>query len=102
MAFAERATTLKVTRVKHKWAGLRSFVADGSPVVGWDDEVQGFFWLAAQGGYGIKTSPALARVVAGLVEHDRLPADLREDGLREEDLAPGRCRVGRQSAPATV
>ena len=97
----ERATTLSITRIKHKWAGLRSFVADGSPVVGWDDEAQGFFWVAGQGGYGIKTAPALARAVAGLVGHGRLPADLREEGLREEDLAPGRCRMGLQSAPAT-
>ena len=96
----ERATTLKIARIKHKWAGLRSFVADHSPVVGWDGEVQGFFWVAGQGGYGIKTSPALARAVAGLIEGGHLPDDLRDNGLREEDLATGRCRVGRESAPA--
>jgi D-arginine dehydrogenase len=98
----ERATTLKIAHIKHKWAGLRSFVADNSPVVGWDDEVQGFFWVAGQGGYGIKTSPALARAVASLVEHGRLTADMRDAGLRKEDLAPGRCRVRPQSAPATI
>jgi D-arginine dehydrogenase len=89
----ERVTTLKIGRLSHKWAGLRSFVADGSPVVGWDDEVEGFFWLAAQGGYGIKTAPALARSTASLIVGSALPPDLRELGLDERDLAPGRCRT---------
>jgi len=89
----QRATTLAVPRITHKWAGLRSFVADGSPVVGWDDEVDGFFWLAAQGGYGIKTAPALARAVAGLIARDGLPRDLLDFGLDEWALGPARCRV---------
>jgi D-arginine dehydrogenase len=85
-------------RISHKWAGLRSFVADGSPVAGWDGEVANFVWLAAQGGYGIKTSPALARAIAGLVEGGQLPEDLRDLGLGEGDLSPARCR--RASAAA--
>jgi D-arginine dehydrogenase len=89
----ERMTTLTIGRLPHKWAGLRSFVADGSPVVGWDGEVPGFFWLAAQGGYGIKTAPALARTAVGLIAGNGLPADLRDLGLAERDLAPSRCRT---------
>jgi len=41
----ERATTLQVRRCRHRWAGLRSFVADRSPVVGFDPLQPGFFWL---------------------------------------------------------
>ena len=89
----QRATTLAVERVAHKWAGLRSFVADGSPVVGWDDKIEGFFWLAAQGGYGIKIAPALARAAAGLVARDGLPPDLRDIGLDGSILGPTRCRA---------
>ncbi|TIU10782.1 MAG: FAD-binding oxidoreductase, partial [Mesorhizobium sp.] len=55
----QRATMIDVRRIEHQWAGLRSFVRDASPVVGFDAEAEGFFWLAGQGGYGIKTSPAL-------------------------------------------
>jgi glycine/D-amino acid oxidase-like deaminating enzyme len=47
-----------------QWAGLRSFVADREPVVGFDPLVPGFFWLAALGGYGIQTSPALSFLAA--------------------------------------
>jgi D-arginine dehydrogenase len=97
----QRATTLAVQRVTHKWAGLRSFVADGSPVVGWDDEVEGFFWLAAQGGYGIKTAPALARAAAELMASGHLPSDLREAGLDVSDLAPSRCRAAESALAAT-
>lgn len=93
VVWLEEVTTIKVGRVAHKWAGLRSFVADGSPVIGWDDAVDGFFWLAAQGGYGIKTAPALARATASLIADEGLPIDLRELGLAERDLAPARCHV---------
>jgi D-arginine dehydrogenase len=63
----ETATTLNVTRIVHKWAGLRSFVADRTPLVGYDAAQPGFFWLAALGGYGIQTAPALSRLAASLV-----------------------------------
>ena len=62
----ERETTLKVTKIEHSWAGLRSFVADEIPVVGFDGEVSDFFWLAGLGGYGIMMAPALATLTADL------------------------------------
>jgi D-arginine dehydrogenase len=62
----EHETKLKVPKVEHSWAGLRSFVADDAPVVGFDLQVPGFFWLAGQGGYGIMMSPTLAKLTADL------------------------------------
>jgi D-arginine dehydrogenase len=62
----EQATSVVVRQVKHRWAGLRSFVADRSPVIGFDPDAAGFFWLAGQGGYGIQTAPAAARLAAAL------------------------------------
>ncbi len=88
----EGATTLKVQRVSRAWAGLRTFASDSSPVVGHDDGVDGFFWLAGQGGYGIKTSPALSRACASLVRHGCLPQDLVDLGVTASELAPGRLR----------
>jgi len=52
----EQMTTLEIRRPARTWAGLRSFVADGDLVGGFDPVAPGFFWLAAQGGYGIQTS----------------------------------------------
>lgn len=62
----EKDTTARVTRVEHRWAGLRSFAPDGNPVIGFDTDTEGFFWLAGQGGYGIQTAPANARLTADL------------------------------------
>ncbi len=67
----ERATTLKVGRISHRWAGLRSFVADRSPVIGFDATAEGFFWLAGQGGYGIQMAPGAARLAAQLLQKGR-------------------------------
>jgi D-arginine dehydrogenase len=88
----EQAANFRVQRVLRKWAGLRSFVADKSPVIGFDSDLPGFFWLVAQGGYGIQTAPALARVAAALACDAEIPEDLRELGVRAEDLSPARLR----------
>jgi len=94
----ERATTLAVRRVHRRWAGLRTFALDGSPVVGFDPVAPGFFWLAGQGGYGIKTSSALARAAAKLIDTGCLPEDQRELGLTVDDLTPGRLQRSIQDA----
>ncbi|MES2496451.1 MAG: FAD-binding oxidoreductase [Pseudomonadota bacterium] len=91
---AEEAMTLDVRRTKRSWAGLRSFVADRTPVAGFDPTADGFFWLAGQGGYGIQTAPALARTAAALAMRRALPADLVAEGVRPADLAPDRLARG--------
>ncbi|MBE7637781.1 FAD-dependent oxidoreductase [Sneathiella sp. P13V-1] len=63
----EEATTMDVTRLEHSWAGLRTFVQDKTPVVGYAPDAEGFFWLAGQGGYGIQTAPALSKLTADLI-----------------------------------
>ena len=88
----ETITTLSVKRVHHSWAGLRSFVPDRSPVVGFDDAVDGFFWLAGQGGYGIMLSPVLGRTTASLIVDKSLPADLQQAGLTPDAIGPARLR----------
>ena len=86
----EQAATFRVQRLVRKWAGLRTFVADKSPVVGLDSEVPGFFWLVGQGGYGIQTSPAMGRATAALIGGGEIPEDLRKLGVRAGDLSPAR------------
>lgn len=88
----ETATRLRVRRLASRWAGLRTFAPDKTPVVGFDATTAGFFWLAGQGGYGIQTSPALARAAAGLILAGDLPAELKARGLERAALAPGRLR----------
>jgi len=88
--FAQEALGLQVRRVKHSWAGLRSFVEDRCPVVGFAPDSDGFFWLAGQGGHGIQIAPATARLAASLVRGETVPADLRELGFDAASVSPAR------------
>ena len=63
----EHAVDWRVARVEHRWAGLRSFVADRLPVYGFDPTAPGFFWCAGQGGFGIQTAPAAAALAAAVL-----------------------------------
>jgi len=89
----ESMTTVGVRRVAHKWAGLRSFAPDRTPVVGFDHDAGGFFWLAGQGGYGMQTSSAMARTAAALIRGDAIPADIAREGVTAAALSPARLRT---------
>lgn len=89
----EAATTLQVSRVASKWAGLRSFVADRNPVVGYEPDAPGFFWLAGQGGYGIQTSQGIALLASTLICDAPMPTALTDAGLQLGDVLPNRLRT---------
>ena len=86
----EEATTLTIRRPTRTWAGLRSFVPDGDLLAGFDPQVPGLFWVAAQGGYGIQTSPAMGQASAALVRGAPLPEPLTRFGLDAGMLSPVR------------
>ena len=94
----EEMTTLTIRRPTRTWAGLRSFVADGDLVGGFDAKVPGFFWVAAQGGYGIQTSPAMGEACAALARGLPLPERIAAFGLTPAMLSPA--RLARGAAPA--
>ncbi|MGN6446357.1 NAD(P)/FAD-dependent oxidoreductase [Amnibacterium sp.] len=81
-------TDLGLAAPQTTWTGLRTLARDAVPVVGFDDEAPGFYWLAGQGGYGIQTSAALAQLVAA----DLLGAPHAVAGLEgvQEALSPAR------------
>lgn len=83
----------RVPRVRHRWAGLRVFSPDRTPVVGFDPSAPGFFWCAGQGGYGIQTAPALGRAAAALARGLDLPEDIAACGVRAQELSPERFRA---------
>ncbi|WP_299285672.1 FAD-binding oxidoreductase [uncultured Tateyamaria sp.] len=86
----QRHTIIDVRRIEHSWAGLRTFVSDGAPVVGFDGALDDFFWLAAQGGYGIMMGPALAKASRSLIQHNRLPDDFEKRGVSQSAISPAR------------
>ena len=89
LARFEALMDFPVERVTRTWAGLRSFVEDGALVIGPDPEVDGFFWCAAQGGYGFQVAPAAAAVLAHHVVGTPTPVDASATAA----LSPSRFRA---------
>lgn len=82
----EERTTLKVGRIHSRWAGLRTFAPDRHLVAGLDPRADGFFWLAGQGGFGLQTSPVMAKVAASLIAGTLWPTP----AVTAADLSPAR------------
>jgi D-arginine dehydrogenase len=89
----EATTTLSIRRPARVWAGLRSFVADGSLVGGFATQSPGFFWVAGQGGYGIQTCAAMGEACAALARGLPLPQRLQQFGLTAAMLGPERLQT---------
>jgi D-arginine dehydrogenase len=81
----EKAVNWRVTQVERRWAGLRSFAPDRLPVYGFAPDAPDFFWFAGQGGFGIQTAPAAARLGAAL-----LLGEMPRDGIEPAPYRPGR------------
>lgn len=73
LARYEAYVTEPVTRVETNWAGLRTFASDRALVIGPARDVDGFFWMAGQGGYGFQTAPAAGKLLADHVMKRKSP-----------------------------
>lgn len=93
IARIEAMTTLTIRRPSHTWAGLRSFVPDGDLVAGFDPLAPGFFWCAAQGGYGIQTAPAMGELCAAWIRGEPAPARIAAEGVDAAYLHVARLRT---------
>ena len=85
----EHYTTIKVARIAHRWAGLRTFTADRVPTAGFAPDAPGFFWLAGQGGYGFQTAPAMAEIAEALDHRRRMAERACRIGCRSGTSRPG-------------
>lgn len=85
----ESSTGIDVRRVAARWAGLRTFVADGEPVLGFDADLPDFFWVAGLGGFGIQTAPAIGELAAALIQGAAVPQWAAASAL-ERAFSPAR------------
>jgi D-arginine dehydrogenase len=92
----QNVTDWRIAAVERRWAGLRSFAPDRMPVYGFDPEGEGFFWFAGQGGFGIQTAPAAARLGAQLLLE--IAPDAMTAGIDPAVYAPARFVAALQSA----
>jgi len=83
-----RVVDWRIEAVERRWAGLRSFAPDRLPVYGFDPAREGLFWFAGQGGYGIQTAPAAARLAAQTILG--MPRDAMTERLDAVLYAPDR------------
>jgi D-arginine dehydrogenase len=88
----QTVTTLEIRRPESTWAGLRSFVADGELVIGAEATQPAFFWLAAQGGYGIQSAAGASALAAALLCGEPVPDDLLQHGVDATVFSPRRLR----------
>jgi D-arginine dehydrogenase len=93
----ETLCDMPVRRIRHRWAGLRTFAPDRTPIVGHDADCPGFFWFAGQGGYGLQMSPALARLGAAIFEKRDTQHDLPPGIIQA--LSPARFGIAASAAP---
>ena len=89
----QKVTTFEIDRISHRWAGLRNFVPDCSFVTGFDSSQEGFFWLLAQGGWGIQTCFAMGRLVASMVRGEEGPPEIAAEGFDPASFSPERLRA---------
>lgn len=82
----EQRSTVKVDKIQSRWAGLRTFTPDRHPAAGFAPDVEGFFWLAGQGGFGLQTSPAMAKITASLIAGEPWPMT----SIVPDELGPAR------------
>jgi D-arginine dehydrogenase len=86
----EKVVDWPIERVERAWAGLRSFAPDRLPIYGYDADEEGFFWCAGQGGFGIQTSPAAAKLAASVLLGERAHASIA--AIDPEIFSPRRLR----------
>lgn len=86
----ERATGLDIQHVHSSWAGLRTFTPDRLFVAGFDPRAKGFFWLAGQGGYGVQSAAAMAKMTRYLVSGAEPEGDFSVVKQYVRELAPDR------------
>jgi D-arginine dehydrogenase len=86
----ERASGMDIRKVNHAWAGLRTFAPDRVFVAGADPRAGGFHWLAGQGGYGVQSAPAMAKMINWLVTGARPAGDFEPVLNYVETVSPER------------
>jgi D-arginine dehydrogenase len=86
----EEFTAMKVERIAHSWAGLRTFTGDRVPAAGFAPDAPGFFWLAGQGGFGLQTAPGMAAAAEALITGGPWPDGLAQLAVSPEALRPDR------------
>jgi len=98
--YLEERFDVKVREIRSAWSGLRTFSPDRSPVIGFSEHSEGFFWLAGQGGHGIQTAPAASQLAARMINSGDIPEALVQAGFDPLWVKPDRFEATKDTADA--
>lgn len=62
-------------RVRRTWRGLYPMTPDGSPLVGWVEEVEGYLMAIGMCGQGVMLGPGLGELLARMLTQELSPED---------------------------
>jgi len=65
-------------RVRRTWRGLYPMTPDGSPLVGWAKEIEGYLLAIGMCGQGLMLGPGLGELLARVVTQNKLSAEDRD------------------------
>ncbi len=83
---------LKNVRVRRTWRGLYPMTPDGSPIVGWANEIPGYLLAVGMCGQGLMLGPGIGELITRLVRQEITQED--QDTLTF--LSPSRQFVGEE------
>lgn len=86
----EAATSLRVSGVANRWAGLRTFAPDEEPLIGFDPELPDFLWAAGFGGFGVQAAHAAGGCCQSLLRGEPLPENFTAAGVDLDRLSTRR------------
>jgi len=86
----EECINLDNRHVIQSWAGLRVFARDRLPIIGADSQCPNFYWLAGQGGSGIKIAPAASEMLQAEINGLSLPENFDQIDISFSTFSPGR------------
>ena len=71
------------------WTGLRTFAPDRRPFLGADPELDGLWWAAGLGGFGVTCSLGIGEALGAWMRGEDVP------WLRPQGVSPGRALLSR-------
>ncbi len=84
---------LKNLRVRRTWRGLYPMTPDGSPLVGWNQQLKGLLHITGMCGQGLMLGPGAAEVVARLIAGETTD----DDQIILEAFSPHRSFKGQEA-----